>query len=689
MYEVRFTQDEQGTPGVVAQRFVDGMFGLGYLHGRYRPLQTILIQKAGQGVLARDLAPLHPLIHIDQLTRRFDLPSIAKREARRLDETSRLRIEAYIHGVQKGLEKGGPGFELGILMTEVEPLSIESVLSSFLLASFMGLAESQGRMELAIVKALQEGADPAILKQIFSPHLQGWDSEWLQTLSIPDLFADSRPSVSGSNAWAVSGEWTKSGKALLAGDPHLQINQLPSLFLEVRLSVGSDYWLGATVPGLPGLGMGRNKYCSWSGTFAVADNSDFRELETESATARSLIVEKRFSEPFVDVVKEDSFGVSDALTGPDLSQHWAGRHGAASALAAYIELLNSKSTAEAKSCLESVTNFSLHYVLADVHGDIDYVQTGRVPRRSVHWSGLYPIRKTGRDEQNEYFEGSDLSVEKETNGMIVSANEGRLGPDGAVLSTLPQPDYRRARIRQLLQAHKKHSVHSFMEIQQDVVCLREKRLRASLLEHMEDGFLRRVLQIWDGHCGLQAEGMTAFQQVLNCAYRAFAPSLGGDWFVQALKTTELSVWWCEALDRLISEPKLWTKSVIERFQKELSRLTDADLGPWGAAQIVEFRHMIFGDLPRILGFNRGPFGLPGSISTISQGNVFEVNGGEIAIGPAYRFISPMDEDCIYSSLPGGISGSRFSPQYTQWLPDYLDGQYHALKPPTLQEAFLS
>ena len=685
MYDVQFTEDAHGTPGVIARRFVDGMFGLGYLHGRYRPLQTILIHKAGQGTLARDLAPLHPLIHIDRLARRFDLVTLAKSEARRLDEKSKQRLDAYISGIHAGLDRGGNGFELGLLMADVEPVTIESVLASFLLASYMGLAESQARMELAIVKALQEGANPETLASMFDPHLAGWDEAWLRGLSLPDLFTSSRPKISGSNAWAVSGQWTKSGNALLAGDPHLQINQLPSLFLEVRLSVGSDYWLGATVPGLPGLGMGRNRYCSWSGTFAVADNSDFRELDEKEAEARSVIIERRFGEPFVDTVKEDSFGISDGLTGSDLAQRWTGREGAARALSAYIELLNSRSASDAKHCLERVTNFSLHYVLADVHGEVEYVQTGRIPRRPAEWSGLYPVKKQGLSNEYLCYEGRELSVDKEVNGIIVSANEARFGPEKSVLSTLSQPNYRRTRIQNLLQAQQQHTVQSFMEIQKDLVCLRERRVRKALLTHMEDGFLRRILQMWDGHCGPQAEGMTAFRQVLNCAYRAFAPGLGGDWFVDALQSSELSVWWCEALDRLITQPAQWNDSTIERFQKELLEITDSDLGPWGTAQTVEFRHMILGDLPRFFGFNRGPFALPGSISTVSQGNIFETNGGEIAIGPAYRFISPMEEDCIYSSLPGGISGSRFSTQYTKWLPDYLAGKYHVLRPPTTSE----
>ena len=39
---------------------------------------------------------------------------------------------------------------------------------------------------------------------------------------------------------------------MLAGDPHLQISQTPGLFLETRALVGTDYWLGATIPDFPG-----------------------------------------------------------------------------------------------------------------------------------------------------------------------------------------------------------------------------------------------------------------------------------------------------------------------------------------------------------------------------------------------------------------------------------------------------
>ena len=55
----------------------------------------------------------------------------------------------------------------------------------------------------------------------------------------------------GSNAWAVTGEHTKSGKPLLAGDPHLR-SGLPANWMLLHLTGGGLDVAGAAVPAVPG-----------------------------------------------------------------------------------------------------------------------------------------------------------------------------------------------------------------------------------------------------------------------------------------------------------------------------------------------------------------------------------------------------------------------------------------------------
>jgi acyl-homoserine lactone acylase PvdQ len=58
------------------------------------------------------------------------------------------------------------------------------------------------------------------------------------------------PQFEGSNAWAISGSRTKSGKPLLAGDPHIRFS-VPSVWYEAHLSA-------------PGFELyGYQRWCRW------------------------------------------------------------------------------------------------------------------------------------------------------------------------------------------------------------------------------------------------------------------------------------------------------------------------------------------------------------------------------------------------------------------------------------------
>ena len=90
-------------------------------------------------------------------------------------------------------------------------------------------------------------------------------------------------------------------------------------------------------------------------------------------------------------------------------------------------------------------------------------------------------------------------------------------------------------------------------------------------------------------------------------------------------------------------------------------------------------------VPSVLGFDRGPYPLPGGRSTPRQGQLITMDGIETAVAPAYRMICDLSEDGIWTSVPGGIDGSRFASTYTCWLQEWLAGSYHKLTPPEENE----
>ena len=87
----------------------------------------------------------------------------------------------------------------------------------------------------------------------------------------------------------------------------------------------------------------------------------------------------------------------------------------------------------------------------------------------------------------------------------------------------------------------------------------------------------------------------------------------------------------------------------------------------------------------MLGLDKGPYGLPGCATTIRQGNPMPVDDGVNVVAPAYRMITDLKDDVVWTSLPGGIDGSRFSRTYTRWLNEWLCGSYHRLSVPGDEE----
>ncbi|RYX91980.1 MAG: penicillin acylase family protein [Comamonadaceae bacterium] len=84
----------------------------------------------------------------------------------------------------------------------------------------------------------------------------------------------------GSNNWVVAGTHTRSGKPLMANDPHLGLSA-PAVWyfahLQTTADAGTDSGLdviGATLPGLPFVVLGRTRQAAWSFTNTNPDVQD-------------------------------------------------------------------------------------------------------------------------------------------------------------------------------------------------------------------------------------------------------------------------------------------------------------------------------------------------------------------------------------------------------------------------------
>lgn len=701
----KLTYATDGTPGIIARDVTHAYFGLGWLHARHRPVQSWLIHTAARAALASTVAPTRQLVSLDALVRRLGIPEIAETEARRVERRAGAWLDAYLAGFRHGMHERGRAWELRLLAIRARPPDRAAVLGGLLVSAYLGLAQSQERMEHALLAALDAGAESATLEAMFDPHLRGWDPAALRGFGVSSplgFAAHGLPSGGGSNAWAVDGTRSATGTPLLAGDPHLSFAQMPSLFFEMRARVGTDIWLGATIPGLPGLALGRNRRVAWSGTFGCADNVDFtierlvggkqqrgaQDTQSGELALREVELRRRWRRPLRLRFWSTEHGtlVSDnPRDGAVLAVQWAGAQRSAEALAAYMELPGATSAAEAERILQRAHTLSLHYVLADASGDVRYCQAGRIPRRSGGWSGLYPVPAGGEKRWLGFYEGLALPRCGANDGLVASANEARLAPDGAVLSTMPQPPYRLHRIEQLLRARTDHDVDSMQAMHRDVLSLQGLSLRDAFVLALPDGAVRAALRSWDGRYDADSVGAHAFELAYLAALHGLAPALGGDWFRAMLRDSELGTWWAGGLDRLLGSPSIWQGQHGPDLRAALGSVAGKQPAPWGSVQSVRLDHLIFGASPRRLRLHRGPYALAGGRATVSQATLQRYDGVSSVTAPAYRMVADLRDDGLWTSLPGGIDGSPFSTTYDRWLGDYLAGTYHRLTAPADDE----
>src|SRR5205814_1096533 len=105
------------------------------------------------------------------------------------------------------------------------------------------------------------------------PRLEDWGpAEMPEPGDMPPIAIAGGPGA--SNAWAVSGTRSSTGKPLLASDPHM-FPRLPSVMYEAHLAAGGELNVaGASVPGAPGPLIGHHRHLAWGITASMSDVQD-------------------------------------------------------------------------------------------------------------------------------------------------------------------------------------------------------------------------------------------------------------------------------------------------------------------------------------------------------------------------------------------------------------------------------
>jgi penicillin amidase len=694
--------------------------GLGFAHAQDRLVQMIMVRLIGQGRICECLVHDAENLGIDIFMREMGLARYAKVEAINATGTGRTLGDAYAEGVNHWLGTHRRPIELLLVRHDPDWWTIADTILTIKLMSYIGLAQSQQDMEKFLIQAIRGGVPIERLTALTEPHLDGLDEstaelvsrlKYLQPMTTEALkFLSAAPTMMASNNWAVAGSRTASGNAMQCNDPHLECNRLPAIWCEAVMHCGDDYRIGATMPGVPGIVMGRTRRLSFGFTYGFMDMVDFfieqchgegyrRGESFVPLKTRTEKIIRKGGNPLEITVRETDLGVlesdvraTDLEDGLYLSRAWSlHRVGGAASLDALARLPSASSVVEAQKILRQVT-ISCNWLLADRDGNIGYQQSGLLPDR--RHSGLHPVPAWEEKWRWRGFVPSD-QLRSELNppeGFLATANN-ELNPDGGPLViNLPMGPYRVDRIRDLLSECENCSFEDMMRIQNDLLSLQAERFMSVLRPLLPESFAGRLLAGWDCRYDRGSRGATLFETVYHALLReVFGSGLFGEeaWDATLSSTAIVADYYHLFDDILLGNDPSWfgEEGMTGLFRRVLEEvLTEVSLdaiAPWGRRQQIVMKNVFFdGRLPGWLGFDHGPVELPGSRATIVQGGVFRSHGRETTFTPSWRFITDLGRNRALTALAGGPSGRRTSRWYKTDIRRWLEGDYKILSADT-------
>jgi len=715
---VHLTRNADGVPVIETEGLNDALFGLGYAHARDRGMQMLLLRTLGRGEACEKLKATPEMLGIDLYFRRWNLGSDVAEESAALSSADRATLQSYCDGLNHYFAHAPMPWELRLLGCRFEPWTFADVFLTAKIAGLVALAQTQAEAERFIVQCVQNGITRDKLEELFPGHLNGLDEALLRQVVLGEAvvpeeiaWASALPRMVASNNWALAGSKTASGKPMLCSDPHLEVNRLPAVWYEAVLRWGSAerrcFALGATLPGVPGVIIGRTPHLAWSPTYAFMDCIDSwiedckdgkyrRGNEWLPFKVRKEFIRSKKSPPKEVVFYENDHGVLDgnpSQPGYKLTTQWSARTGtSAKSVHAAIAILTAETVEAGQAILGKLSNSSWNWLLADEAGNIGYQMSGQMPRRRPGTSGLVPL--PGWDPENDWhgFEPPEhlpraLNPKKD---FLVTANEdlnryGKVHPQN-----LPMADYRAARLRQKLSAAREVGIAHMQALQMDFYSKQAEgfmTLLNPLLSEAGEAFgeAKQLLLQWDLYYRNDSQAAHLFEafyrELILEVFGNAEGGFGNHVLSNVFGETCIFFDFYGNFDRImLAERSVWfgQRSRKDLYLTALKRALSTPLEPYGKARHVRMAHLLFGKkLPLWMGFDRELI-IPGSRATVHQGQIYRAAGRETSFAPSYRFITDFVTQEAHTNLPGGPSDRRFSRWYANGVEDWARGNYKVL-----------
>ncbi|KGQ21060.1 penicillin acylase family protein [Thermus filiformis] len=696
-------RDGHGVVRVRAESLEDLLFAQGVVHAQERLWQMEFQRRVGQGRLSEVLG--EATLPQDRFLRTWGFYRAAQAAYARLLPEEKRAVDAYVAGVNAYLATRPPlPLEFRLLGFQPEPWTGPDVLVWAKMMSYD--LSANWDTELLRYRLLARGLSPERIAQLLPPYPEDAPTilrepalpkeEEKPLKALLDLSRRLPRFLEASNNWVVAGSRTATGKPFLADDPHLSLG-VPSLWFLMALEAPGFKAIGASLPGVPGIVIGRNERIAWGVTNVGADVQDLYVMEEAPGGYRykGRVVPYRVREEVIRVkggreerlkVRETVYGpvISDALEDRPknpLALRWVSLDPEDHILMAYLGINRASKWDEFQKALSYYSAPSQNFVYADVDGNIGYTAPGRFPIRRPGHTGLYPVPGTGEWDWQGFvpYEAWPRAFNPKE-GYVVTANH-RVTPPGYpyTLALEWAEPYRARRIEEMLRAKPRLSLEDMKAVQLDQKSLLYQDFRPvleALTPLSERGRTWRArLLAWDGTMAPSSEEALAFALWYTELTRLPEREVGeAHWdepryLLRAFKEGDKN---CDQPGTEYQETCLDFAALA--LERALERKEALKAKTWGEVHRATFAHPVLSHTPLSrLSDREVAFG--GDRYTVNVGP-FDPATLRMTKGPSYRQIVDLaDPEASLFVHPMGQSGHLLAPHAADLLPLWARGEY--------------
>lgn len=731
---VEVVRDQDGVPHILGQSLEDLHFALGFTHAQDRLWQMELQRRTGQGRLSELFG--ERTLKTDVFLRTLDLWGHAQRSVDALPEEGRRQLEAYARGVNAHLQRRTgllePRLPIEFLLLRHAPepwTAADCVVTVKLMA--LQLSNNLGQEMLRLALSAQ-GLGPVEIADLMPPDAEVPPPPLPELASLypirraaPTRQAAAMPIVDvllgegASNNWVVSGARTRSGKPLLANDPHLRLSAPAIWYLaHMRLQppgAAATNVAGASLPGVPSIVIGRTDRVAWGFTNTGSDVQDVfiekvnpdnpREYRTPDGwrpfETQQVTVAVRGGEPHV-------FERRRTRHGPVLPGFFRGIEGLLApghvGALAWTALSDDDTTIAAgliNQTTQTVDDYIAqmrHYivpmqsmVVADTGGNIALIAPGRVPVRDPAnlVAGRAPVPGWDATYDWKGFLAFDQlpQVKNPAAGAIGTANARIVPPDFPHLITHDwDAPFRAQRIGKLIiDRTEPHDIDSMREAQADVLSPAVQRLQTLMIAiaqggaGVDNGVLDQ-LTAWDGRQNVEAPEPLIYAAWVREALRGiYADDLGFAFdayfdgrsaaLIRLLEGRAGGRDWCD--DRRTPARESCAQVLADALKRALADLeqrygADRKAWRWGQAHVALSEHRPFGLVSGLAPYFNVGVPSPGGDETLNRGKMEYGEAQPLANRHASSFRAIYDFADLDKSLymqTTGQSGNPLSRHY--------------------------